>query len=61
MAMPDLQRYPWNVHVIKSVKNIVFFQSFKVFILDNSNMFYSFKNAQVTLKKNLNWKYGNRP
>ena len=32
MAMPDLQRYPWNLNLIKYVKDNVVFLTRKVFI-----------------------------
>ena len=36
MAMPDLQRYPWNLNMIKNVRVTVFVQTQKVL---NSDIF----------------------
>ena len=44
--MPDLQRYPWNLHLIKNVKYTVVFLTWKVFISDNFPLlFINNKNA----------------
>ena len=38
LAMPDLQRYPWNLYLISNVEDIVVFLGLKVFISDNFYM-----------------------
>ena len=44
--MPDLQCYPWNLHLIKNVKYTVVFLTWKVFISDNFPLlFINNKNA----------------
>ena len=32
MEMPDLQRYPWNLTLIKNVEDTIVFLTWKVFI-----------------------------
>ena len=48
MAMPDLQRYPGNLYLVTSLEDIVIFLGLKVLNSDNSYMFSSSRNAQVT-------------
>ena len=52
MSMPDSQRYPGNLYMIKNVEDIVVSRSLKVFNSNNANMFSCSRNAQVTFVEN---------
>ena len=48
MAMPDLQRYTWNLHQINNVEDNVVFLCLTVLNSDNLYMFSCSLNAQVS-------------
>jgi len=47
MAMPDSQRYPYNLYLINNAKDIDVVLGLKVFNSDISCMFSCSKNTQV--------------
>ena len=51
MAMFDSLQYPWNLYLIKYVKDIVVFLGFKVLISDSSFIFSAVQMRKSLLKK----------
>ena len=51
MAMPDSQKYPWNLYLINNVDDIVVFLVFLFLNTGNSYMFSGSRNVFVPLEE----------